>query len=300
MKEIIIGLMTFAMCLNVIDVHAFGERIHGLSGELSDDELKRDQQAYHPSIDDFETIDEAQGTQDELWYYENLRVHQVNGIQYINILNQDYRDNYISPYHRGMEIVRYVGKDSHIDLRKLSRNEVVRIIDQNVFANKGIKRVILPSSVVYAGKNAFGEALVNKDSQLHKDRDGCYRYYYKVSKKKKIYAGNVTHLLLKNKGVKKIKSEALDSMYVSLKMTIKKGQTIPLDLRIQTKDHKTYKIPNRYLKIKKTYEKAPQGKSMLMAGNKVRGLIKNDQLSLEISTKTMTPFVYLDVDITVR
>ncbi|WP_148668837.1 hypothetical protein [Intestinibaculum porci] len=69
---------------------------------------------------------------------------------------------------------------------------------------------------------------------------------------------------------------------------------------MQTKDHKTYTISHRYLKIKKGYEKATKGQSMLVKGNKVRGLRKNDRLTLEISPNTMTPFEYLDIDITVR
>lgn len=297
MKRIFMGMMIM-LCMSMTNVHAFGTTIHGLNGQLSDEELKRDKQAYHPFVDDFETIDDAQGTQDELWYYENLRVHQVDGVQYINLLNEDWKNDDISPYHRGMEIIRYVGNERMIDFRKLSHHEVVRIIDGNVF--KKMQKVIVPATVIYAGKNAFGKAKVIKDQHLHKDRDGCYRYYYQISPKKKIYAGNVTHLLLKNKGVKKVKSEAVDEMFVAYKMTIKKGQIVPLDIRMQTKDHKTYTISHRYLKIKKGYEKATKGQSMLVKGNKVRGLRKNDRLTLEISPNTMTPFEYLDIDITVR
>lgn len=58
MKRIFMGMMIM-LCMSMTNVHAFGTTIHGLNGQLSDEELKRDKQAYHPFVDDFETIDDA-------------------------------------------------------------------------------------------------------------------------------------------------------------------------------------------------------------------------------------------------
>lgn len=45
-------------------------------------------------------------------------------------------------------------------------------------------KVIVPVSVTYCAKNAFGKAKVIKDKNLIKLKNGAYQYYYRLAKKR--------------------------------------------------------------------------------------------------------------------
>ncbi len=165
MKKTIL-LIAGALLLSQTNIKAY---------KFTDRELREDQMSLLTEDDfdyDIEKNDEGnrQAPRDYLRYI--TRLHQRNGFEYRFILDDSSKNDIVT----GITITRYLGAKKTIKLSSFKK------VEAGAFTKAA--KVIVPVSVTYCAKNAFGKAKVIKDKNLIKLKNGAYQYYYRLAKKR--------------------------------------------------------------------------------------------------------------------
>ena len=172
MKKTIL-LIAGALLLSQTNIKAY---------KFTDRELREDQMSLLTEDDfdyDIEKNDEGnrQAPRDYLRYI--TRLHQRNGFEYRFILDDSSKNDIVT----GITITRYLGAKKTIKLSSLNvSNLPIKKVEAGAFTKAA--KVIVPVSVTYCAKNAFGKAKVIKDKNLIKLKNGAYQYYYRLAKKR--------------------------------------------------------------------------------------------------------------------
>lgn len=235
-------LMTVALFLSQTPIRAY---------EFTDRELQEDQMSLLTE-DDFDYDIEKNGEGNKQAAHDYLRyltrLHQRDFFQYRFLLDDSSKHVTIT----GISITRYLGTSKTVKLSSLNISDLpIKKVEAKAFTKT--TKVIVPASVTYCAKGAFGNAKVIKDKNLIKLKNGAYQYYYRLANKcvtpamiKTVVNGNKakknTLTLSKGKSVRLISQAQVNKKRYALSLS---------QMRYANSDPQIVSLKNGVVKAKK-------------------------------------------------